>query len=360
MKFVNLFLIISFICASEKSATELNDIKSDDETAIKESSQSSDYTPKIELTKENQDLKAEVPSDIHFLDATEDSSSAIKAQGLNTIDNNEAGNWILKRLWWQEGKSAYGDILKINDGLLPLQLKFLVLRADSEKFFLEQWLKLNLDENTLFDKFVQFKEKIEAEKLKRQGDLSQEERQELLKIEDSEKNLEALKQMLQDIFQYQIQLDDGLKQVIEHLKTCRLYETDSWDLLQKISRTLDDKLAREYYLQIETNQKNCQNMSDYLHNEYYDYLQKIVTSQNSLLDNIKNSLEQLKSDGYKFENEIAQEIKDDEATVKKRLDEKAKLEREKKQQEQIKKAKTNRSFLDNVYFTLNNWFSKIF
>ena len=166
--------------------------------------------------------------------------------------------------------------------------------------------------------------------------------------------------MLQDLFQYQIQLDDGLKQVIEHLKTCRSYETNSWDLLQKISRTLDDKLAREYYLQIETNQKNSQNMSDYLHNEYFDYLQKIVSNQNSLLDNIKNRLEQLKNDGYKFENEIAQEIKDDEAVAKKRLDEKSELEREKKQQEQIKKAKEKRSFLDNVYFTLNSWFSKIF
>ena len=335
-------------------------MQSDDEMAVKQSSQSSDDPQKIEPIIEKADSKAEVPSDIHYLDTTEDDSSAMQGQGLNTVDNNEAGNWILKRLWWQEGKSAYGDILKINDGLLPLQLKFLVLRADSEKFFLEQWLKLNLDENTLFDKFVQFKEKIEAEKLKRQGDLSQEERQELLKIEDSEKSLEDLKQMLQDLFQYQIQLDDGLKQVIEHLKTCRSYETNSWDLLQKISRTLDDKLAREYYLQIETNQKNSQNMSDYLHNEYFDYLQKIVSNQNSLLDNIKNRLEQLKNDGYKFENEIAQEIKDDEAVAKKRLDEKSELEREKKQQEQIKKAKEKRSFLDNVYFTLNSWFSKIF
>jgi hypothetical protein len=360
MKFVNFFLITGFLFASENLPIESSETKTDGETAFKQSFESSENPQKTESIIDKADNKAEVPSDIHYLDSTTDSPSGLQAQGLNTIDNNEAGNWILKRLWWQEGKSAYGDILKINDGLLPLQLKFLVLRADSEKFFLEQWLKLNLDESTLFDKFSQFKEKIEAEKLKRQGDLSQEERQELLKIEESEKNLESLRQMLQDLFEYQVQLDDGLKQVIEHLKTCRSYETNSWDLLQKISRTLDDKLAREYYLQIETNQKNSQNMSDYLHNEYFNYLQKIVSNQNSLLDNVKNRLEQLKNDGYKFEKEIAQEVKDDEAIAKKRLDEKSELEREKKQLEQIKKAKAKRSFLDNVYYTLNSWFSKIF
>ena len=201
---------------------------------------------------------------------------------------------------------------------------------------------------------------LSDEKDKRKGDLSENERQELIKIEESEKNLESLKQNLQDLFNYQMQLDDALKEVLQNLKTCRGYETDAWEILQKIAKTLDDTKAREYYLQIESDHKNTQNLANYLKVDYLAYMNKLIQSQNSLFENIKVKLDQLKNNGYRFEKEITKEIKDDEELAKKRTDEKTKLEREKKHQAEIAKAKSKRSFIDNLYFNLNNWFSKIF
>jgi hypothetical protein len=359
MKFVTMFLFFGLsILAEENSKTAANINKPTKDVSAKE---------KPKLLTDNQSLaqsKNDTTNESQALSDNKNEHEFVQAEvkpvGLNTVDNDEEGNWLLKKLWWQEGQNAYNDILKTNDDLLQLQLTFLVLKTDAEKKFDEQWLKLNLDEKLLSEKFGQFKQMLSAEKDKRKGDLSENERQELIKIEESEKNLESLKQNLQDLFNYQMQLDDALKEVLQNLKTCRGYETDAWEILQKIAKTLDDTKAREYYLQIEADHKNTQNLANYLKVDYLAYMNKLIQSQNSLFENIKVKLDQLKNNGYRFEKDITKEIKDDEELAKKRVEEKTKLEREKKHQAEIAKAKSKRSFIDNLYFKLNNWFSKIF
>jgi hypothetical protein len=296
----------------------------------------------------------EIPQNISKIEEVEIEAQPI---GLNNIDNDDQGNWILKKLWWQEGQNIYTDIIKINDDLLSLQLSFLVLKNDMEKQFLQQWQSLNIDEENLTGKFNDFKAKILQAKEK-QTESNENEQQKNTQLDNAANALDGLKKDLQDIYNNQNQADEGFKQVSNNIKQCRNFETDSWRILQKIAKTLDDLKAKEYYQKIFVNYQNAKNLASFLKDEYYFYVKKLAEEQLLLFKSIKDKLQILASSGYRFDKADLASTAAKQPAAKTNDDEN--IERKKNQQAKIAKANANKSFLNKLYTKLNNWFSNIF
>lgn len=272
-----------------------------------------------------------------------------KPVGLNTVETDEEGNWLLKKLWWQEAQKAFTDLQAINDKLLPIQLSFLTIKNNSEREFDTAWVKLGFDDENLIDNLKSIQERISAEKELRSGDLSEAEREDLTKIESLEKETADLKESLEKMAQYQFKIDDVLKDVVTHLKTCRQYETKAWANLQKIAQTLDDQKARELYLQIEVDLKNAKNMAKYLEKDLKDYVNSIVNEQAKTLTDIKDKVKALEKEGYSLTKDVTEFVKEDKALAQ---------EREKAHQEALKKAaeKKKKGFWGSLWNKVYMWF----
>jgi hypothetical protein len=356
MKFVIFGLVTSFILAEENLS------------ALVESSHT-DNSNNTEMVKDLLDDKVldskliqQNESESNFVNqnsAVDNLEPKVIPIGLNNIDNNEEGNWILKKLWWQEGQNVYNDILKINDELIPLSISFLVLKNDIEKQFLQQWQSLNIDEEALSSNFDIFKARILSEKDKKLAP-NENEQLKITKLENSSKTLDGLKKDFEDLFTNQSQLDEGFRLVNANLRKCRNYETESWNILREIAKTLDDQKAKYHYQEILAHYQNTKNLFFYLKNEYFQYMQKLAETQSNIFKNIKDKLQTLANNGYSFEKAAIGAKNIEQESTKASSDERTKLERQKIQQEKIDKANSKKSFIDKLYTKLNSWFSKIF
>ena len=357
MKFVTLGLLCFSILAGENSINNVESVQPDLELNKEIVSPTLSQDPILDNTKNGNNLNLSADTNDQNSLNPQNIEPVAQPVGLNTIYNDEEGNWILKKLWWQEGQNVYNDILKINDGLLPLQLSFLVLQNEAEKQFLQQWQILNLDGQILLTRFSELKNKIFQEKDKKL-EMGTDEAQKIARLDRALKNLDELKLDFEDLFFNQTQIDQGFNQVNNELNMCRSYETNSWQILRQIAQTLDDQKARGYYQQIFANYQNVKNISLYLKNEYFFYLKKLAEIQNITFNKIKNSMEQLSVNGFRFDKSETNII---EAAVENDISaEKDQLERQKIQQEKIKKANSKKSFIDRLYAKLNSWFPTFF
>lgn len=267
--------------------------------------------------------------------------------GLNTVDLNEEGNWLLKKLWWQEGLEAYTEIQKTNNNLSSLQLDYLTLKSNSERELDSSWIKLGFDDEHLVDNLDMIIEKLNKDAKEKKPEVDNKDEN---KAENLLKTATGLKDDLSKIAQYQFKLDDVIEDVVSHLKKCRSYETQSWDYLQQIAKTLDDNKARLLYLEIEANLKNIKNLVNYLNIDLKKYANDLINEQQGSLDKIKNALEELKNNGI----EISQNIE--------KIDEEimAAEKREKAHKEALRKAsekkKQSRGFFEKLWDNIYSWF----
>lgn len=279
---------------------------------------------------------------------TSDTKTEDVEVGLNTVDVNEEGNWLLKKLWWQEGLEAYTEIQKTNNNLSGIQLDYLTLKSNSERELDSSWIKLGFDDEHLVDNFDMIIDKLNLEANEKKPEVDNKDEN---KADNLLKTATGLKDDLSKIAQYQFKLDDVIEDVVNHLKKCRSYETQSWDYLQQIAKTLDDNKARLLYLEIEANLKNIKNLVNYLNVDLRKYASDLINEQHDSLDKIKNALEELKNNGI----EISKDIK--------KVDEEEKIaeeKREKAHQEALRKAsekkKKNKGFFEKIWDNIYNWF----
>jgi len=150
MKIITKLLILTIlfnkieIIASEKVA----------ENKLAENKATEDIINFPEKVESEQKVESSDKIDLKIL---EDSLPPV---GLNTVDTDEEGNWLLKKLWWQEAKKAFTDLQLVNDNLLNIQFDYLTIKSNSERDFDNYWFKLGLDEVSLNDNLKSLSEKI--------------------------------------------------------------------------------------------------------------------------------------------------------------------------------------------------------
>lgn len=58
---------------------------------------------------------------------------ALVEETLNTIEAEDEGNWVLKRVWWEQSEDLFGQIINLNDQVVQVQVKLIAMRNESDK-----------------------------------------------------------------------------------------------------------------------------------------------------------------------------------------------------------------------------------
>lgn len=267
-------------------------------------------------------------------------------QMLDTIDIEESGNWLLKRVWWEQAESVFEKIISLNDSIVKTQMDYFAKRNEADK-------TLNLFYRTIGYESGELNETIDfliAESQKEResmGELTIQEREFLELLNEKKKELEQLKSDLKELAQMDETLTATVTQVIEQVNRCRDYEKDAWTSFKEIGRSLDDKKARTLFYQAETDFKNIQNISRYLKQDLINYFHNLLTQIEQLSSNIALKIDAFKKEGFDLQER---------SEMLKRTDE-LKKQNKNVEGQQIKQQKIQGK---GWFATVKNWFKSIF
>ncbi len=269
-------------------------------------------------------------------------------QMLDTLDIEESGNWLLKRVWWEQAESVFEKIINLNDSIIKTQMDYFDKRNEADKALNLFYRSIGYEQgelNETIDYLISESQK-EREVL---GDLTIEEREFLELLNEKKKELEQLKSDLKELSQMDGTLTATITQVIDQVNRCRSYEKDAWASFKEIGRSLDDKKARTLFYQAETDFKNIQNISRYLKQDLMNYFQSLLGQIAQFSNNISSKIDSLKKEGFDLQER---------SEMLKRADE---VRKQNKQMEANKSGPDKQKTADKSWFgRIKTWFKSTF
>lgn len=259
-----------------------------------------------------------MPEDQLKHDATLHKDETIHESNLDTIDVDGSGNWLEKRIWFEQAQNAFDDILLLVNRVVDMRIQF-SNEVNAVGHTIDSFYEaVYFDKEQLDDKFKEILVALEFEQ-KLKGDLTQEERalqnsikQELASIDQLGKNIKLINVV-------DIKIDQALMQAFKTIDECRDYEAKAWATFKLIGKEIDDKKARNLYYEMQNFKENIQQKSTYLSSSLLPYLHNtLVAKIDSIIASINQSIEQLKQKGIDLSNIMKTEQANDVAQLQER------------------------------------------
>ena len=298
-----------------------------------------------------------------------------KEVGIDTIDIESGGNWLKKRVWWENGVEAYEKakewLKKVLDTRVSFYLKRNNLDSDLDAFY----LKIGFDRGgceLLLQSLEKAMEKIRQE----QGALDLSERGLIQSLADNKALLDGLKGDIENLKKIDKSVDSALDTLLSHVDRCRFYENEAWENLKKIGIVLLDGKAKELYYHIESDVKNIQQLYDYITQKFADYFNKNIQQAHDTQTKIQAKLKSLQDKGIDLQKQIEKVQEDETRALEKKIEEdaveKTKKEMALKEKEQakpisfIQKTKalanqlyeTSKGFVSGIYDRITHLFAR--
>lgn len=259
-----------------------------------------------------------MPEDQLKHDATLHKDETIHELNLDTVDVNGSGNWLEKRIWFEQAQNAFDEILLLVNRVVDMRIQF-SNEVNAVGHTIDSFYEaVYFDKEQLDDKFKEILVALEFEQ-KLKGDLTQEERalqnsikQELASIDQLGKNIKLINVV-------DIKIDQALMQAFKTIDECRDYEAKAWATFKLIGKEIDDKKARNLYYEMQNFKENIQQKSTYLSSSLLPYLHNtLVAKIDSIIASINQSMEQLKQKGIDLSNIMKTEQAHDIAQLQER------------------------------------------
>lgn len=219
-----------------------------------------------------------------------------KIPPIDTLKDEEGGNWLLKRVWYEQAESKFEEIINKNDQIIEPQMNFFNKRNESSKNLGVIFRKIGYAQGELEEMLSFFLNNILQER-KVEGGLSLEERQFIDLTKEKKRELEQLKLDLASLADLDTSIDDVLVQVVAQVNKCREYEKRAWKDFKEIGIILNDKKAKVYFYQIESDLKNIQNIFNYLVGDLKNYFDGLLDKTQKLAESVASQVDKLKSAG---------------------------------------------------------------
>jgi len=216
------------------------------------------------------------------------------------IDTDQnSGNWVLKKAFWEQAEVAFGNIIDVNDSILKSQLDYFAGRNHADKQ-VEEILKVSGAEKSELVEFIKYL----LDLITYTGSLSDLElKLQNLSITYKEK-LETIQKDLNKLRELEASMDDSLAEVIKQIELCRDYEKKAWTNLKEIGQVLNDKKAKSLLYQVEGYLSNVNKIKTYVSGELQKYFSDLVEQYSKLVNSVVNNLEVLKRSGLDLSKEL--------------------------------------------------------
>jgi hypothetical protein len=249
--------------------------------------------------------------------------------GIDTIDIEDGGNWLLKRKALEDTivliQEINGFFTKILQASTDFKISRNKLDTEYDAFIMTIGFSLG-DSDQLLTMLLQDLEK-EREHI---GDLSSDERAAIQMINEKKNELEQLQADLKALGSLSDELDMVINTVDSQIKTANNYQNQAWKNFQMIKKVLNDEKADELYYQTEGLYKSMQDIYSYLTQKLSQYFTGQIQAMRDHMDKIKSSVQSLKQKGIDLQKNIDQMEQQDEKLQQQRLQE--------EEQEAIKEA----------------------
>lgn len=239
--------------------------------------------------------------------------------------NQESGNWVQKRIWWEQAEAAFAQLTQANNQILQAQSDFFKQRTIVEKQLDAILCDLNVTRENLvifIDKLLELTNSVPAIENAietantditnksaskstsdyRAGDSASERLKQLAISQQA--GLENIKTYLANLKL----IDDALDQVLEELNKqidlCQDYEKQAWDDFKEIGRILNDKKAKILFYQVDGYQKNIQKILEYVTGPLRKFFDDQVTKTKKNCDDLNQALKQLSASGLDLRLEL--------------------------------------------------------
>ncbi len=213
---------------------------------------------------------------------------------LNTLGEDDSGNWVLKRVWWEKAEDAFGHIMAYNSQVQDQQQLFFSARHDLEKQLEVDRQKLGLP----LEDLVKVVDHLLVMAGQAGNNLPENVSNQFVNtVVDNKSKLVALQAELNLMQKIDADQDSLMLQVVDQVQKCADYESKAWVDFKQIGRVLDDHKAQDLYQHVDSYQKNIQVVLKYLKGELYSVFTKYSQHATQKLISIDKMMQDLKGAG---------------------------------------------------------------
>ncbi len=240
-------------------------------------------------------------------------------EGITTVDLEE-GNWFLKRQALEKTMNVIEALNTLFTKILDLRMTFLVKRNKVDRDFDLFAKQTGFEIGDLSQMVANFIGQMDQER-KKEGQLSEQERQFLRQMEQKLEELKKLQTDIASITDMDAAIDDVLMQVEKEIDQSHQHQMQGWRNFQSIKKVLNDEKAEELYLKTEGLLNNMKDIYSYIHGQLLAYFNTMIQNLQETMSSATSKLDALKSAGNDLKQTLDKFLKADDQAEKEREDE---------------------------------------
>jgi hypothetical protein len=241
-------------------------------------------------------------------------------EGLDTIDIEEGGNWLLKRKALEDTADTIEKIVNDFSKILEASTTFKIKRNKLDNDYDLYIATVGFNLGDLDQILTNLMEELAKEE-KKEGELSADERAVAATIKEKKNDIKQLQEDLKALAALDEEIDKVVDTVDSQIKTANNYQNQAWKNFQQIKKVLSDEKAEELYYRTVSLQKSMQEIYTYLTTTLSSYFATQIDTMRSKMGAIKNQIGTLQTKGIDLQKEIEKLEEEDQKQDKERLQE---------------------------------------
>ncbi len=227
-------------------------------------------------------------------------------EGISTIDVESGGNWLRKRIIWEDAQAKYEKIKAILAKILESRMDFFAHRSAVDRDLNLFFVDIGFAQGELEETVQDLLDSIEADRKKTQGMLDPQERDIREQLLNRKNEIEQLKADAKSIGELDNALDEALTQLLKQINLAASYESQAWKRFKDIGQELNDKKAKEHYAHIEAFEKSVQDIYQYINGPLLQYSEGLISKIREYMGSVKNRLEDIKNSGIELKKKLTE------------------------------------------------------
>lgn len=284
------------------------------------------------------------------------------SQGIDTIDVEEGGNWLIKRKALEDTVDRIEQINNLFTQILETRMDFQIKRnkIDTEYDVFAATVGFDLgDADQLLSNLV---ERMEAER-RQQGDLTEEEREVLEAINEKKGEIKQLQAELKTMDELENKINDVVITVEKQIDTANAYRSQAWRNFQEIKKVFSDEKAEELYFKTDALLKNMQEILIYLTGQLPQYFNDQLQTMRDQMNSVKNIIQSLQAKGLDLKQEVQRQEENEFASERRKQKQKEQESHEKAVKESKGLWSTIKTIISYPFVLVKNlfdWFIGLF
>lgn len=229
-------------------------------------------------------------------------------EGIDTLDEEDSGNWYLKRSLWKKAKPKYDEIRKVATRVERSIKGFLDKRKKIEESNDSFFFELGVDQGEITQIVAQI---IAAQKKIQPADekLTEDQKKEAADTQAKrQEELDKLKNYVDVIKKTDDNLMDAIfNSLIEQQQLVQSYEEKALDNYYKISEILDDKKARELLNEMDNFVENVYAIEKWINGPLTQYVDQSGERLTDLMQKTHMLVSSLKQQGIELKKQLTQD-----------------------------------------------------